>query len=466
MGFFDRLAAKKSATPSSNPPPTAPLAEPAESAANAQAASAGVKPQLAAARDKLDAKDLAGAMAIYEEILRHAGDRADVLVTLSGDLGSCGYVEQIVELIAPRYDAERHGPATGLNLLQAYLATHNTEAAQHLLDILFGLNRPDLEERLHGFSNALAELLEAERKGTLSRPGPSAEGSAAAGGPGAQPANFINLVSISKPIWAYGIESLPEVLPAKGERLRRVAFAQLALLNQPNLGQRMKQPEDELGRFCRGFPLWLAETFYFAPHYSPIAAVGMINKEHYALFGTEWTTANVRQLVETSSAIDYVFTGTLRNQADDFELILKVWEVKKFRERKAFTARWTPASYDSELRKLAETVRMFMEWTAYPVGAALAYAESPQPSAYCDSLGTSLSLFLVDKGVLPKEQLEPTATSLARLAARAPDSELSSLTYLTALDRANRLGLLELPVIDGPLFSSSTVEQARAFLQF
>ena len=78
-----------------------------------------------------------------------------------GDLGSHGHVAEIIELIAPRYDADRHGPATGLNLLQAYLAVGNADAAQHVLDILFALNRPELEDRLHGFSNAIAELLAA-----------------------------------------------------------------------------------------------------------------------------------------------------------------------------------------------------------------------------------------------------------------------------------------------------------------
>ena len=95
-----------------------------------------------------------------EDVLAVAGDRADVLVTISGDLGSTGNVPQIIELVAPRYDALRHGPATGINLLQAYLAVRNADAAQHILDILFALNRPELEVRLHGFSNAVAELMD------------------------------------------------------------------------------------------------------------------------------------------------------------------------------------------------------------------------------------------------------------------------------------------------------------------
>ena len=132
---------------------------PPKSAEPATAAVGGVKARLLAARERLEAKDLPGAMAVYEEVLATAGDRADVLVAISGDLGTHGHVDQIIELVAPRYAADRHGPATGLNLLQAYLAVRNPDAAQHVLDILFALNRPELEERLHGFSNAIAELL-------------------------------------------------------------------------------------------------------------------------------------------------------------------------------------------------------------------------------------------------------------------------------------------------------------------
>src|SRR5205814_10480378 len=143
------------------------------------------------------------ALLIYEELLATAGDRADVLVAISGDLGSHGYVAEIIDLIAPRYDADRHGPATGLNLLQAYLAVRNADAAQHVLDILFGLNRPELEDRLHGFSNAIAELIN-ERHAPLD-PG---AGAAIAEVP------KVGLITFSKPIWFYGLEPLAEkILP-------------------------------------------------------------------------------------------------------------------------------------------------------------------------------------------------------------------------------------------------------------
>lgn len=475
MGFFDRFASRKPADPAPNPTPVPPsetqatpeavppapaAAEPAVPAGTLS--TGGVKAQLVSAREKLEAKDLPGAMAIYEELLRAAGDRPDVLVTLSGDLGSCGYVEQIVELVAPRYDAERHGPATGLNLLQAYLATRNTTAAQHLLDILFGLQRAELEQRLYGFSNALAELIEAERRGQL--PPPEHAG-AADQGSAPPPKNVVSLVTISKPIWSYGIETVPGVLPPKADRVRRVAFAQLSLLGLPNLPERAKKPDDELGRFSRGFPLWMMEQFVYAPHYAPVAALGTINKENYVIFGLEWTADNLRELVNSSKEpIDYVFTGSLREKAQDHELAIRVWEVKRFRERKVFTARWTPATADAELGKLAETIRMFMEWAPYPAGAALPYAPPANTAAWCDTLGTSATFFLADKGVLPKAAIDEPAAALARVGERAASGELPSLAYLTLVDRAVRLGQPEGAKADAPLHASPLVEQAGGFL--
>lgn len=423
MGFFDRLAAKKS-TSARNPevPPGTPAPD---------AAGGGVIPRLVVAREKLETQDLPGALAIYEEVLATAGDRADVLVTISADLGVNGHVKEIIELIAPRYDAERHGPATGLNLLQAYLVERNPDAAQHVLDLLFALNRPDLQDRLYGFSNAIAELIQS---------GAEAAGATNPAGAGAGEPAKVNLVTISKPMWFYGLEPLAEqILPPKTARLRRVAFAQLATPGVPELAELAKQPENDLGRLSRAIPLWLAETFYFSPHYAPSAAVGLLGG-HYALFPTEWTAENLRQLVETTEGgLDYVFTGAIRQVAGDWELILRVWEVKKFRERKQFTARWAPATADAELLRLHEQIRLFMEWT--PEKAGVAYAPPSSPTAWLDVLGASLTLFLGEKNLLPREQLAVPDATLARAAAAAAGSEAASLAFIALRNRAEKLAL-------------------------
>jgi hypothetical protein len=50
------------------------------------------------------------------------------------------------------------------------------------------------------------------------------------------------------------------------------------------------------------------------------------------------------------------------------------------------------------------------------------------------------------------------------VAACARNSEIASLAYLTAIDRANRLGLLEATPPDVPLFGSPAVDQTKSFL--
>lgn len=415
MGFFDRKPADK-------PEPAAPAGE-------KTSAAGGVLPQLAAAREKLKAKDVAGAMAIYENVLTGAGDRADVLVTISGDLGASGHVKELIELLAPRYDAEKHGAAAGINLLQAYLVTRNAEAAQHLLDLLFSLQRPELEARLVGFSNAVAELFVSENE--------------AAETPITANEAKIALVSIGKPMWFYGLETFaPHLLARKDGKLRRVAFAQCSLPGIDNPAGRAAQPEDALARLTRGLPLWFAETFAASAGYEPVAAVATSDRRHYAVFPTDWVAENIRQLNDTTEGgLDYVVTGALRNRNDDYELTLRIWEVKKYRELKAFTTRWTPSDADAELKKFHELVRAYMEWTALPSGNGLAYSAPPAPFAYVHGLGSSLTLFLGEKGVLAPEQAVPTTDVLLASAKANPDDARAQLALVAVILRLKAQGI-------------------------
>ncbi|HUR60244.1 MAG TPA: hypothetical protein VM029_21145 [Opitutaceae bacterium] len=457
MGFFDRFTSKKPEQPSP-PPATVPAAEGTPTASAPLTPGGGVKPRLEAAREKLEAKDLAGAIAIYEEVLAVAGDRADVLVAISGELGAHGHVSEIVELIAPRFDVDRHGPATGLNLLQAYLAVRNTDAAQHLLDILFSLNRPELEDRLHGFSNAIAELL------VSPGPDPTEPGAGAAGRPDIPQ---VALINISKPIWFYGLEPMAaQILPPKEGRLRRIAFAQLALPGHPDVVTAMQKPEDELARLSRAIPAWFAETFYFSAAYAPGLVVGVLKSAQgagqHVIFNSEWTTDNLRQLADTAGeALDYIVTGSLKALSGDYELGLRIWEVKNFRERKTFTARWTPATADVALLQVHAQVRAYMEWS--PASAAFAYTMPVQPRTWLETLGAAVALFLVEKSIVPPELLAPVLPDLQAAASRAAASEAASLAFLTFRARAKQLKLAE-PPGEVALARSPLVAQAAKLL--
>lgn len=424
MGFFDRLSPKK---------PDQPPADAAVPAPEKTAAAGGVMPRLVEARAKLKAKDLPAALAIYEEVLASAADRSDVMVTISADLGTNGHVQQIIELLAPRYDVEKHGAAAGINLLQAYLATRNPEAAQHLLDLLFSLQQPALETRLVGFSKAIAEMYVTE--GEAEHLAPQTEGE-----------KKISLVSISKPIWFYGLETAaPHLLPRKEGRVRRLAFAHLALPGLADPAERAARPEDELTRLTRGFPLWLAETFASSNGYESIAAVGVMGQDHYALFPVEWTADNVRQLNDSvEGGLDYVVTGAVRNRNDDVELGVRIWEVKKFRELKAFTVRWTPATADAELGRFHELLRTYLEWSAPATSQGLAYAPPAAAAAYVQGLGALLTDFLSEKGVLPAG-LAPAPDLLLRAAQANPEDARAQLALVAALLRGKARGVVPEP---------------------
>lgn len=426
MGFFDRFTSKKPAAPApaAQPAPAAPTPAPEK-----PVAAGGVLPQLAAARTKLAERDLPGALAIYDQVLAVAGERPDVLLSISADLGVQGYIRELIELVAPRYDAERHGPGPGLNLLQAYLATRQPEAAQHLLDLLFSLGRPELEERLIGFSRALAELNLSEHAIAEQTGTPEDD-------------NRVGLASISKPVWYYGLEGRADhLLVRPGGGARRVAFAQCALLGEANVMELAKQPEDAHGRFTRGWALWLAETFQVSAGYEAFAGVGTSSAKHFALFPAEWSAENIRQLNEsTADGLDYVVTSALRARNADYELVARIWEVKKFRELKAFTIRWTPANANEVLAQFHQQIRTYMEWTALPPGQGLAYAAPAMPLPYVLALGGSLGLFLAEKGVLAPEHANAGADLFLRAAQTNPDDIRAQLTLVTGLQRLRARG--------------------------
>lgn len=427
MGFFDRFSSDKPNPAAGQPAPSGP------------AASGGTLPRLADAKGKLEARDVPGAVAIYNEVLASAGARPDVLVAISGELGVRGHVRELIELVAPHYDAARHGPATGLNLLQAYLAVRDIDAAQHVLDILFSLNRPDLEERLYGFSNVIAELMAGHEAAAQTAQQLASETE----GPAATDKGRVNLASISKPIWYYGLEqAAPHLLAAPEGKVRNVAFGQCTVPGLADAFARAKQPEDELGRFCRGLPLWFAETFAASRGYNPISIVALSERKHYFLFPGEWSADNIREVNESGGkGLDFVITFSLRNKNDDFELVARIWEVKKFRELKQFTTRWTPASADTVLAQFHEQLRLYMEWGARPQGEGLAYTPVVSPTAHIQSLAVTLSQFFGEKGVLAPEFV-PAGVELQLKDARAnPNDPRAQLTLISSLLRQKAQGI-------------------------
>ena len=218
----------------------------------------------------------------------------------------------------------------------------------------------------------------------------------------------------------------------------------------------------------RAIPLWFAETFFFSPLYTSVAALGAIHEPgaptRPALFPTDWTVDNLKKLESTTSGgLDYIFTGSLKRDGAELVLILRVWEVKKMRERKQITVKWTPATADAELKKLHEYVQAFMEWAPYPEGSGVPYAAPSTPTVWFEALGSLLGLFLVEKNLQTKELLAPLAPVFDVFAPHAFSPPASSLAWVSLRLRASALGMA--PNLSEVLLSRHpTVVQARALI--
>lgn len=93
----------------------------------------GWRATLLLGRRKLKDGDLEGAVDRFRRVLDVAGDRSDVLFTVSGDLGLANRENLVLELVLPRFDPQRHDPRAGFNLVSALRASGRMKEARSLL---------------------------------------------------------------------------------------------------------------------------------------------------------------------------------------------------------------------------------------------------------------------------------------------------------------------------------------------
>ena len=103
------------------------------------------------ARLTLDRNDLAQALELYKRALATAGTPApaDLLQSVSGELGKHGHLAEAYALTRPLYDPNVHGLPVGNNLVKIAIETGRFADAKNLLGDLQALKRPDWAENLN-----------------------------------------------------------------------------------------------------------------------------------------------------------------------------------------------------------------------------------------------------------------------------------------------------------------------------
>lgn len=200
--------------------------------------------QLFLARAALAQGNLPEAKALYHEALGNVAQPhpTDLLMQMSGDLGTGGHLVELLELTAPNFVPELHGLAVGANLIKACIDTNNLEAAGRLTSVLGSYNRPDYAQALAFWNQQIAAKL---------------------GGMGNQDGIQIGMLRVDGPIW------LPPNSPVRALFGNKPQGPSVTFLGgsaetpeaAPAEDGTAQQPQitDALGRMTRALPLYLAE---------------------------------------------------------------------------------------------------------------------------------------------------------------------------------------------------------------
>ena len=196
--------------------------------------------QLWLARAETNASNLHHAKALYTEALERAPKPipGDLLMQMTGDLGTHGLLRELLEFSAPHFVPELHGLPVGNNLIKACLDTGNIDPAEMIVRDLARFNRPDWKAPLDFWAGEIVR-----RRGS---------------DPAAQQLQ-IGMLRVDGPIWLPGSSPARRLFGTKQTPGPSVTF----------LGGTAEAPQDEgavtpvmadaLGRMTRALPLFLAE---------------------------------------------------------------------------------------------------------------------------------------------------------------------------------------------------------------
>ena len=256
------------------------------------------RPQLYLAREALKRGDRASALRLYDHVLARAADGPNVLMTMTGDLGNAGALDDLVRLAAPLYRPEQHGPEPGFNLIRAYKALGRIDDGRALVRRLQAMQWKPFATMLATLESELA--------------------SAQLPQPEAKPPQIV-LVPFHDPLWTRGLFEPTWLLRSHDDDEPTIAFFPLAN-ETTNAGGAQVQKADDAGRLTRGIPLFLAETLRLQFRVrTPMTAL-VANGHGPVVFGERMSPAEVARWVEASAGRRIAVTGAWTAHGVDLDV--------------------------------------------------------------------------------------------------------------------------------------------------
>jgi tetratricopeptide (TPR) repeat protein len=310
--------------------------------------------QLWIARSHLAHDDIQAAARLYRDVLaKLSAVPTDALMQISGDLGNKGQLELLLRLCRPYFVAKEHGLQVGNNLIKAYVDLKDFASARVILEQLYAQQRPDWRDHLLYWDKQIEE----PSYGPVSTP-PS-----------------VGLLVLENPVWAHGVLGFESLLPKKSESSPRIAF--MCGSGDPGVKDGdpvLRQRSNDLGRFTRAMPMFLAEELQIQTDARSSFALPWIKGGGFVLSANPWRYEDLKM---DGTRADYLALVHVDARQTSWTMRLEVLSASDGAPR----GTWDKAI---ELQRPGSTASEFIESVIKAVGATRQPQQSkdllaPQP---------------------------------------------------------------------------------------
>lgn len=260
------------------------------------------------ARAALESNNLPAARELYQKVLVMAADAEGALMQISGDLGRAGHVAEIIELVLPFYDPERHDIAAGINFLQAFVETGDWQRGEELLHKLMLLDLPPFRERLMSYSAQFAQLRQDP---------PTLE---------SIDKLEVGMMRLDRPIWMTALEDASWLFPSDSDGPEIAVFAFANTTERDGLlreGEALAGAEDEIGRLTRAIPLHLSDVLRFRTGARAATLLPIVVGGGMLVTGREPDAEHVREMSGTAKV---AIAGGVSQQGEQIQIDVSVWK--------------------------------------------------------------------------------------------------------------------------------------------
>jgi len=381
--------------------------------------------QLWLARHHLEKEDVAAARALYAEVLQGGQFDGNALMMMSGDLGNSGQIPLMLELIGPAYDEHRHDPMAGINLLRACQELGKANQGEALLERMYALGFPPIKQYLDQFAEAFQEMRTQAAQST--------------------PLDEANLkiatISLTQPVWQYGLHNADWLFARKPEGAPAIGFFALTKITDGTV-RAESQREDDFGRYTRAIPLYLAEAAHYWTDYAASCNIHIVEGSGPVLSGTETDGQALFDIVP--AGMKYFVTGEIgcagEGKSARWSIALHLWDCGTRTKQSSESGGATEDEFGAlvlslEERLLARIGRKRVQ----PLDAFYLRPTFEAIGVYLTELGQSFMLTLLDNGHMPKSAMWGERSMLEwplTMALHWPKAEVPKLMYLSTLGKA------------------------------